>query len=30
MSLGIVLVLIVLAINILAQSLKSFAERRYG
>lgn len=30
LSLGIVLVLIVLAINILAQSLKSFAERRYG
>jgi hypothetical protein len=25
-----VLVLIVLAINIVAQSLKSFAERRYG
>jgi tungstate transport system permease protein len=30
LSLGIVLVLIVLAINIVAQSLKSFAERRYG
>jgi tungstate transport system permease protein len=30
LSLGIVLVMIVLAINVLAQSLKSFAERRYG
>jgi tungstate transport system permease protein len=30
LSLGIVLVMIVLAINVLAQALKSFAERRYG
>jgi tungstate transport system permease protein len=30
LSLGIVLVAIVLAINIVAQWLKSFAERRYG